>query len=356
MSIVSTRADKRGFSTPAKAFTVVSPLKTGLTVVSVQSVEQTAVVFAVMIEELATASSRLPVPMPECESIACMFSGPQRQLEQLRAQHVQLGLTQEYPAKIQFVGRETSSALDWCNSGAGFIVQQSKHLKKNGAVALTQPLGVEPDVGGLLHLRRIAEQKEVRIILFCAGVIDIAKYSGVANELFIAMQRDPNPGFDEAFEFSSRELGSSWNPASGKALCCVRFNDDGLDTEITPYVADDLKTRLMAILKADGWSLERIGKIVKLNKSNVSRKLRFVSATVPKGWNNAMRDEWLEACGLDPVEDDDASAEDSGGADQAGDYDDGDDLDDLDCAKPVAQASRNERNKRNEIKPKKKQR
>lgn len=63
MSIVSTRADKRGFSTPAKAFTVVSPLKTGLTVVSVQSVEQTAVVFAVMIEELAMASSRLPVPM-----------------------------------------------------------------------------------------------------------------------------------------------------------------------------------------------------------------------------------------------------------------------------------------------------
>ena len=56
-----------------------------------------------------------------------------------------------------------------------------------------------------------------------------------------------------------------------------------------PDVADDLKTRLMAILKADEWSLEEIGKLVGLNKSNVCRKLRMVPGALPDGWEGGRR-------------------------------------------------------------------
>lgn len=314
---------------------------------------------ATMVKALVHSSSCLPVPTPERDKIFFMDSGPARQLEQLSATRAKLGLIASELKKCEFLKRATSSVLDWTSPAAVFILLNLKALKSGGYVFLMQPSGTEPDFRGLQQLNRMAEEHDTRVIMFCPGVGDDEKYSSVANEIFVITSRDPNPGYEQAFEVSCPQLASPLNPASGKVLCCVRMGDDGLEFEITPYVADDLKTRLMAILKAADWRLEKIGELVKLNKSNVSRKLCFVSAIVPEGWNTVMLNEWLEASGLDPVDDDDPSTEDSDGDDQpveSEDYDDGDDLDDLDCVQPVARSSRNERNTRNEIKPKKKPR
>lgn len=344
----------------AQVVAVHSDLKPGLTLmVGPINDGQALLCQAMMVKALVHASSCLPVPTPERDNIFFIDSGPARQLEQLSATRAKLGLTTSELKKFEVLKRVTSSVLDWTSPAAVSILLNLKALKSGGYVFLMQPLGTEPDTRGLLQLNRMAEEHDTRVIMFCPGVVDSDKYSSVANEVFMITPRDPNPGYEQAFEVSCTQLTSSLDPASGKVLCCVRMGDDGLESEITPYVADGLKMRLMAILKADGWSLEKIGEIVKLNKSNVSRKLCFVSTTVPEGWNTAMLNEWLEVCGFDPVEYDDASVEDSDCDDQTAeseDYDDKDDLDDLDCIKPVAKASRNERNKRNEIKPKKKQR
>ena len=314
---------------------------------------------ATMVKALVHASSCLPVPTPERDNIFFMDSGPARQLEQLSATRAKLGLTTSELKKFEVLKRVTSSVLDWTSPAAVSILLNLKALKSGGYVFLTQPSGTEPDFRGLLQLNRMAEEHDTRVIMFCPGVVDSDKYSSVANEIFVVTPRDPNPGYEQAFEISCPQLASSLSPASGKVLCCIRMGHDGLESEITPYVADDLRTRLMAILKADDWSLEKIGEIVNLNKSNVSRKLSFVSTSVPKGWDARMLDEWLEACGLDPIESEGTDDAGSAGDDQTAeseDYDDGDDLDDLDCVKPVARASRNERNTRNDAKPKKKNR
>lgn len=351
---------KTSFNKLAQALAVHSELSSGLTLMVGSFDDAQALLSqAAMVNALVHASSCLPVPTPERDSIFFLDSGPARKLEQLSATRVKLGLTASEFKKCEALKRVTSSVLDWTSPAAVFILLNLKALKSGGYVFLMQPSGTEPDFRGLQQLNRMAEEHDTRVIMFCPGVADDEKYSSVANEIFVITSRDPNPGYEQAFEVLCPQLASPLNPASGKVLCSVRMGDDGLESEITPYVADDLKTRLMAILKADEWGLESIGKTVKINKSNVSRKLRFVSATVPKGWNTAMLNQWLEACDLDPIEDDDAGAEDSDGFDQTAeseDYDDGDDLDDLDCIKPVAQASRNERNARNGAKPKKKQR
>lgn len=314
---------------------------------------------ATLVNALVNAESFLPVPMPEHHDVFFMDSGPARQLEQLHETRAMLGFTAPKFEKCELFKRVTSSALNWTDAAAVSILLNMKMMKSGGYIFLMLPAGAEPDFRGLQQLNRMAEEHETRIIMFCSGVVNAEKYSAVANEIFTITPRDPNPGFTDAFEISCPQLASPLSPGSGKVLCCVRMGNDGLESEITPYVADDLKTRLMAILKAAGWSLEKIGKIGKLNKSNVSRKLCFVSTTVPKAWNTIMLNEWLEACGLDPVDDDGAGDEVSDGDDQPAeseDFDDGDDLDDLDCVKPVAKASRNKRNTRNDTKPKKKQR
>lgn len=351
---------KKSFNKLAQALAIHSELNSGLTlIVGEFNSAQALLSQAAMVKALVSAKSFLPVPMPERDNIYFVDSGQARQHEQLRMTRADLGLNARKLEKCEFFKHQASSALNWTDAAAVSILLNLQMVKSGGYIFLILPSGSKLDLRGLQQLNRMAEEHETRIIMFCPGVVDDEKYSSVANEIFVITPRDPNPGYEQAFEVSCTQLASPLNPASGKVLCCVRMGDDGLESEISPYVADDLKTRLMAILKADGLSLENIGHIAKLDKSNVSRKLCFVSTTVPKGWNTTMLNEWLEACGLDPVDDDDAIAEDSDGDDQTGqpeEYDDGDDLDDLDCVKPVAKASRNERNTRNDAKPKKKQR
>jgi len=323
--------------------------------------EMTLFVHGAIVQAVATESADLPIPMPDCKSVICVFRNTPRKLEQLRGAHKLLGLSALTTEDFKFAYREASRELDWSSPAAIATLSLGSEESEDRCIVLQQPPGTAPDIDGLLHLRRAAEASGAYVILLCPDVANEAKISGIPNELLVAAPCEPNPGFDEAFVLSCPELASPLSPSSGKVLCCVRLGDDGLETEITPYVADDLKTRLMAILKADEWSLEEIGNLVGLNKSNVSRKLRMVSRTVPDGWDGDMLAEWLEACDLDPIEEEESSEVDSVDDDDADDEDDehqpddwdaddddeGSDLDDLDRAKPVAPARRNERNTRN---------
>lgn len=354
---------KKGLSKLAQSLTAISALNPGLTMVTGQYSEMTLYVHAIILQALAKHSADLPIPMPDCESVICFFRNTPRKLEQLRGIHNLLGLSALATDSFKLTYREASRELDWTSPAATATLSLGREEREASCIVLQQPAGATPDIEGLLHLRRAAEAVGAYVILLCPDVIYDAISSSVPNELFVVAPCPPNPGFDEAFVLSCPELASPLNPGSGKVLCCVRLTDDGLETEITPYVSDDLKTRLMAILKADEWSLEEIGQLVGLNKSNVSRKLRMVSGTVPDGWGGDMLAEWLEACDLDPIEEEESSAVDSVDADEddsehqsdnwAADDDDDDDeghdLDDLDHAKCVASASRNERNTRNKV-------
>ena len=248
----------------AESVTQASALEPGLTMVVGPYGELVHFVCATMVKELVQGSSRLPIPLPECSSIVCVHSGPARYLEQVRGLHAKLGLMAPAFKKCQSFERVASCAFDWTNQASVSIVGRLKALMNGGCVVLQQPPDINPDLQGLLELRRAAEKYNARIILFCPAVVDEAKISGTPNELFVVTPCEPNPGFDEGFVVSCPGLASPLSPSSGKVLCCVRLGDDGLETEITPYVADDLKTRLMAILKANEWSLEEIGNLVGL--------------------------------------------------------------------------------------------
>ena len=325
----------------------ISELRPGLTMVVGLYSEMSHYVYAVIVKELATRSTSLPIPMPECETISCFHSGPPRKLEQLKGAHKTLGISALESEKFKSVYRVASASFDWTNTAAVSSLLQKRELKNGGCFVLQQPDGTVPNFPGMLDLDRAGQKSKSRIFLFSPGLAHDGTYCSVASELFVVSPCDSNPGFDEAFVLTCPELASPVNPASGKVLCCFRLGDDGLETEITPYVADDIKTRLMAILKADGWSLGKIGKTINLDKSNVSRKLRNLTSTVPEGWDDDMLREWLEACDLGPIDDQD----DIDGSKADHDDDDSDkwddDLDSLDAPKTVAPANRNGRNTRN---------
>ena len=84
-------------------------------------------------------------------------------------------------------------------------------------------------------------------------------------------------------------------PAGGAAMMEFHMEVPGSYVLVDHSIFRAFNKGALAILKADEWSLEEIGNLVGLNKSNVSRKLRMVSGTVPDGWDGDMLAEWLEA-------------------------------------------------------------
>lgn len=297
----------------------------------------------VLLLALATASAELPVPMPSCDLITSMHSGTRRQLEMIKCSHTWTGIAAYANNAFTFEYLQSSTALNLTSlEMASWFVRKRKSALEKACFVLVLPDGVLPHDEGLLQLRRLGEANHAYFIVICPGVTLDAKYQAIANELLVVSPCEPNPGYEDSFTMACPELFSSFQPSLGKVVCNTRLRDTGLETEITPYVSDDLKTRLMAILQLDGWSMHKIGELFEMDKSNISRKLRNVVATIPDGWNDDMFVQWLVACEIDPKKR-------HGGKDAR-------DGDSVKPSQTVAQADRSECNTRNKSNAKKKQR
>ena len=297
----------------------------------------------VLLLALATASAELPVPMPSCDLITSIHSGTRRQLEMIKCSHAWTGIAAYANNAFTFEYLQASTALNLTSlEMVSWFARKRKSALEKACFVLVLQDGVLPHDEGLLQLRRLGEANHTYFIVICPGMTLHAKYQAIANELLVVSPGEPDPGYEEAFTIACPELFSAFQPSLGKVVCNTRLSDAGLETEITPYVSDDLKTRLMAILKLNEWSMQRIGDLFEMDKSNVSRKLRNVVTTIPDGWDDDMFVQWLNACGIDP-------AKRHGGKDAR----------DRETVKPsqtVVQDDRSERNARNKSNVKKKQR
>ncbi|MEQ6475575.1 hypothetical protein [Comamonas sp. wu1-DMT] len=297
----------------------------------------------VLLLALATASTELPIPMPSCDLITSIHSGTRRQLEMIKWSHVRTGIAAYANSAFKFEYLQASTALNLTSPEmvSRFACKRKSALERS-CFLLVMADGMLPIDEGLMELRRLGEANNAYFIVICPGMTLHAKYQAIVTELLVVSQGEPDPGYEEAFTIASPDLFSSFQPSLGKVVCNTRMSDSGLETEITPYVSDNLKTRLMAILKLSGWSMQRIGDLFEMDKSNVSRKLRNVVATIPDGWDDDMFVQWLNACGIDP-------AKRHGGKNAR-------DRGTVKSSQTIAPDDRNERNTRNEIKPKKKPR
>lgn len=297
----------------------------------------------VLLLALATASTELPIPVPRFALITTFYSGTPRQLELISHSYARTGIADYANSAFKFEYLQTSSSLNFTSPEmVSVFACKRKSALEMACFVLVLPDGMLPHDEGLLQLRRLGEANHAYFIVICPGMAFHAKYQAFANELLVVSPAEPDPGYEEAFTIACPELFSSFQPSLGRVVCNTRMGDSGLEAEIVPYVSDDLRTRLMVILKLSGWSMQRIGDLFEMDKSNISRKLRNVVATIPDGWNDEMFVQWLVACGIDP-------AKRHGGKDAR-------DCESMKPSQTIAQASRNERNTRNDAKPKKKQR
>ena len=343
----------------------VSPLKTGVTLVTGVYGAAPPFVFAVMVRALARQSNELPVPMPACSKVLHIHSGPARQLEQVKGMCQQLELTGQ---NIEMQTIECDSSLDWTNPGTCDTLKRIIQENKCAAIVVQQPVGSVLRINELISIRQSAEKSHSWVVILqpCESELKSAS-TAIFNDYLVVSDCDPNPGFDHAFVITCPDLCSPINPSSGRVVCMVRLKESGLKASFMPFISDDRDIRLMAILKGMGWTGEKIGNTFNINKSNVSRKLHGIKTDGLPKLSDEMLIKWFDACGLkvtntksgkapanDENEDEDWDFDDDSD-DTEVDEDEDEDGDDIDLDKLdhsvrviVADRSRNKRNERNE--------
>lgn len=274
-------------------------LETGLTIVTGPFGRVRNVASAAVILGLADDLTMLPVPVPKFTSITSIHSGPRRSLECDRMMHELVRSSSENPERLACSYFHEHAAIDWTSPAGSALLLQSKVFASGSFVVASQPEGCELQTPGLVTLRTRAEKEGVNLVLLCPDTTNASAKLALANETMQLRRCDPDPGHDFAFVIECGGRTNSDDFGNTSVYWGLRIHRDRLGLVAKEHVADDLLTRLMWLLKSYGWSLDKIGKALSIDKSNVSRRLRCAPAAKKAPENAAKIELWFKACGID---------------------------------------------------------
>lgn len=277
------------------------PFRRGLTVVACLSMEGRRLTRETLIRAALTGGDELPIRMPKGQKVTFLCAGSRREQDLMK---VSLNSLANYAREMNYDHQQVISAdpIDWTGPGGLALVKQ-KLLEVDGWLILEHASGPNSNpinFEGLLRIQQDAKRlkKWVMLIMVNPRLQDTKNFSRIADEYLEITLCEPDPGWDEAIVIDCVALTQGLGHALGKVMSLARQANGHYETQTVPFVSNSLQTRLMVILRATGKTLERIGRLVGLDKSGVSRQLKGMPAIRdPKLSNSALR-QWYEACGV----------------------------------------------------------
>jgi hypothetical protein len=270
----------------------ISPLPAGLTIVCVRDPSLAPLVRNAFTCLALENSHKIGIPLPIVDKVISVDTGSPRELD--RAKGFQTASIPEgSSSRHESKAISTSDRLDWC-SDAGAVVFASIVPPDKCCVILQQQVDgpFTPAMAyGFFRFRLAAQQAGVFVILIlvCPDESQSARLGKHSDELIEVARCEPDPGMNTAFSVDCHGLHSLNCFGVGKTMCCVSLSDGAIRYHYSPFIAADLKTRAMWILRGQGKTLDEIGTLCDLNKSNVSRQLQGLPAPRP----TSMGDDWL---------------------------------------------------------------
>jgi hypothetical protein len=243
-----------------------------------------------LIEQAVNGGSGTGMKFPNIAKVRVFAPGSARSQKALAAR---LRLAKPVPDNVTLdvVGCGTQSSFDFLsNEGRGSVLP---HIHRDDTV---QSPHVNVFLQGVAHDRdvqlaeaigqyRVAAQKSngyVVIVMHCASAFEKRGLEDVSDDYCVVDECEPDPGCESALTFSYPDLDHLHRYGLGRMMCGLRFTDGRIHYDYTSYIADDVKNRLIWLLRAGGKSLQEIGDVVNLDKANVMRRLRDMPVVVPQ--------------------------------------------------------------------------
>jgi hypothetical protein len=269
----------------------INPIARGLTLVHVEQVSMLCHVRAALTELLLQHSDVLGLELPMVPYVLSLHSGRPRLFEQAR--YLMSSISCSPDVTHQFHYCSTQSNLDWTSS-AGECVLLPIIEKTDGIVILelnAEDKRADDVFHGFTRISAEAKAANKHVMLLFAGLKaagspQIWKFS----DEYLEVSQCENDA-DALLTFSIECIGLSelYGSGIGKVMCCVSQQGGGFQRQYTPFVSNDLKTRIMWALRGQGKSLEEIGQYFNVHKTSVQRRLKGL----PPPRRSFASDDWL---------------------------------------------------------------
>ena len=276
---------------------LISPLAPGLTVVAIEhpaSVLDARQTFETMVR---LKSHRFGIPLPRVKTVTSLYSGGGRSLEAARIRASAETLSQN-AANHLFKKCGVSAGFDFlCEEGRCSLLPIVEKATGN-MVTLAQAISGHFDLSrqrGLDCLHQTAFRCNAYAVLF-ADVADAALLTPLSDqfELISVRHCEPDPGFSSALAFECVGLAGLCDNGTNHVMCNVRREDGKMKRKWGQFVSTDLRDRVMWKMRGQGATLDEIGEVVDLDKSNVKRRLDKlippVKLKLEDGWLDGYRE------------------------------------------------------------------
>lgn len=269
-----------------------SPFPTGLVIASVDDKCCMSQVRMTLTDMTLKKNMGLGIPMPDVESVCSVFSGRPRQLE-LAKLTTAASISEVSNVVHDVVVFHAPDKMVWTsNEGGGVLPSLINNTK--GWVILEQVVegALTADlVQGVLHLRSMAQQAGVRVLLLVGGLVQPSSslLSQICEEYLEINSCEPDIEVDSSFSIACDGVRELHSRGIGKVMCNITFSEGAIHRHFESFISNDLATRLMWSLRGQGKTLEEIGSLLKVNKSSVLRRLKGL----PPTRFIAGREEWI---------------------------------------------------------------
>ena len=277
------------------------PVRHGLTTIACMGQEVRRLTRETFIRAALTGSKQLAVPMPSGLKVTFLCAGSRREQDLMKAS---LNSLKEFAKTANYEQQQVISvdAIDWTSPGGLSLVEQ-KLSELEGWLVLEHAVGASSspmNIEGLLRIQHAALRRKVRVMLIVANphAHDASNFLRMADEYFEITCCEPDPGWDDAIVIDCVALTRALGSQQGKVMCLARNVNGRYETRVVPFVSGSIKTRLMVLLRAMDKTLERIGHLVGLDKSGVSRHLKGMPSIPDPKLSKSELKRWYEACGI----------------------------------------------------------
>lgn len=288
------KVSKSGKTFQSSIIETISPFTHGLIIASMLESSLLLQARSALTRLVLSGSKKLHIPILKPKSVLSLYAGKTRQLEQAKAFDLAC-VPLKNSAEHKYESCGLSDRFNWC-SDEGFHTLSPIIIQNTGGwVILELNLSDAPlpsIVHGLTHIREIANQHEVWVMLFlvCSNATEKSHLIDLADEYMEVSPCEPDVDGETAFSVDCVSIRKLNSLGIGKTMCNVKLSNGKFYRSFKPFVSNKLEDRVIWNLRCEGKTQGDIANILKISESTISRRLSLL----PKPSQVNMREGWLE--------------------------------------------------------------
>lgn len=279
-SKVVTKGRKSGIPATSKPdLTCIEGIEAGLTIIAM-SAQNLAIHVKNIFEKAVLKQKTIShVGMPVVEEMLSLHTGSARQMAQERA-FIILNEQEGGNVKHEYEELPSRGNFDYLTD-AGQLVLISK-IDELGAGVLTLTYVISGSftplvLSALMNIGNAAKQAGTFVLMFvvCDPTFNKLSLQPLCDELIVVDVCEPDVDYDLAFSIEFVGLKEMGIVGVGKSMCQIKSSKGKLIHWSRTFIASDLETRAMWVMRQQEMTLDAIGKhFGGLHKSNVSKRLK----------------------------------------------------------------------------------